>query len=626
MRASAFSAVAIANFVQWAKAAHHEVTVGKDGELKFVPETLHARHGDTITYQFFAANHSVTQSSFDAPCQPLQDGFFSAFTPSESKTEASSTTWTITVNDTKPIWVYCGQGKHCQNGMVHSVNALESGNTFQAFKEKAKSASDSTSPADGLPVGGLRVTQVEVGVDEKFVFKPNNIKEPIGTHIQFNFNPKNHSVTQSSFDKPCEQLENGFSSGLIPTVNAPSGISFDIVVNDTKPIWFYCAQGQHCKNGMVGSINAPDEGNTLSAFTEKASKVGAGQLVPLSPIGGVLSANGTILPTLNSAVIDIAPLGLDRIGQIPTPGEHDQYIIGGAGGSPVANYSWPDTISAPAVERLHLLHYLDNILLRVLLRGRDNLQEGGKWAGAYPQTIVNTIASMAAQTWIHRATATDSLQHYKKDLLEGECEYKTDDDDDKEGVDQFLDTVLTLLDLEIGFLVDSSSRLAHSDPWLVGCLTSALGAKSRMAAVANMMQGRAPAIAPREVPVPAGLVYAYAKHKFIKECPGDVMKGWEDGAVRHELNIKEAKRGPDGRVSEVEVHVDDWPYHAKLWLAWMGPWGSLEFTRLEKGVARVPGGFWGHAWVAVTSSADHSMGELIGATVAGPQMVWITQR
>ncbi|KAM0271621.1 hypothetical protein ACHAQH_009048 [Verticillium albo-atrum] len=623
MRIGTFSAFAIASLLSRVEAVHHDVTVGKNGELKFEPETLHARHGDTITYQFFAANHSVTQSSFDAPCQPLKDGFFSAFTPTESKTEASSTIWTITVNDTKPIWVYCGQGKHCQNGMVHSINAPESGNTFQAFKDKAKGAPDSTSPADGLPVGGLRVTQVEVGVDDKFIFKPNDIKEPIGTHIQFNFNPKNHSVTQSSFDKPCEQLENGFSSGLIPAANSPSGISFDIIVNDTKPIWFYCAQGQHCKNGMVGSVNAPAEGNTLASFTDKASKAGAGQLVPLSPIGGVLSANGTIIPTLNSAVIDIAPLSLDHIQHVPKPGDHDQYIIGNAGGGPVANYSWPETISAPAVARLHLLHYLDNILLRILIRGRDNLQEGGKWSGAYPQTIVDTIASMAAQTWIHRATATDSLQHYKEDMLDGECEYKIEED---ESVDHFLDTVLTLLDLEIGYLTDISSRLAHSDPWLVGCLASALGAKSRMAAVANMMQGRAPAISPREVPVPAGLVYAYAKHKYVKECSGDVMKVWDDGAVRHQLNIKEARRGPDGRVSAVEVHVDDWPYNAKLWLAWMGPWGSLEFTKLEKGVADVPEGFWGHAWVAVTSSADHTMSELTEATVAGPQMVWITQR
>ena len=41
----------------------------------------------------------------------------------------------------------------------------------------------------------------------------------------------------------------GFSSGFIPTADSPSGVLFAIVVPDTKPIWFYCAQttGNHCQ-------------------------------------------------------------------------------------------------------------------------------------------------------------------------------------------------------------------------------------------------------------------------------------------------------------------------------------------------------------------------------------------
>lgn len=35
-------------------ATNHVVTVGKDAQLKFDPETLAAHVGDTITYQFFA--------------------------------------------------------------------------------------------------------------------------------------------------------------------------------------------------------------------------------------------------------------------------------------------------------------------------------------------------------------------------------------------------------------------------------------------------------------------------------------------------------------------------------------------------------------------------------------------
>jgi Plastocyanin len=128
--------------VAHAQAAHHTVAVGRGG-LKFDPETIEAKVGDTITYTFFARvksfteawprvsstltfcqNHSVVESSFAEPCQPLSGGIFSGFVPTESQDEPSRTTFTIFVDDEKPIWLYCSQtnGNHCQNGMVHAIN------------------------------------------------------------------------------------------------------------------------------------------------------------------------------------------------------------------------------------------------------------------------------------------------------------------------------------------------------------------------------------------------------------------------------------------------------------------------------------------------------------------------
>ncbi|OCF76747.1 hypothetical protein I204_02448 [Kwoniella mangroviensis CBS 8886] len=48
------------------------------------------------------------------------------------------------VNDSKPIWVYCATGQHCQNGMVMAVNAPTSGNTFSAFQAKAMGGENAT--------------------------------------------------------------------------------------------------------------------------------------------------------------------------------------------------------------------------------------------------------------------------------------------------------------------------------------------------------------------------------------------------------------------------------------------------------------------------------------------------
>ena len=70
-------------------------------------------------------NHAVVQSTFDKPCVPQDGAFFSGFVPTQDNTTAARTTFTITVNDTKPIWFYCPQtnGDHCQKGMVGAINA-----------------------------------------------------------------------------------------------------------------------------------------------------------------------------------------------------------------------------------------------------------------------------------------------------------------------------------------------------------------------------------------------------------------------------------------------------------------------------------------------------------------------
>jgi hypothetical protein len=106
---------------------------------------------------------------------------------------------------------------------------------------------------------------------------------------------QNHTVTQSSFADPCHPLNtngvfNGFFSGFVPTASSPSGSTFTIIVNDTNPIWFYCAQttGNHCQSGMVGSINAPTTGNkTLAAF-EALAKVAGTSSTPPNVAGGIL--------------------------------------------------------------------------------------------------------------------------------------------------------------------------------------------------------------------------------------------------------------------------------------------------------------------------------------------------
>lgn len=72
-----------------------------------------------------------------------------------------------------------------------SGSPTEGAKTLQAFKEKAKVAkTPSLSPANLLPVGGLRKTNIEVGPAGTFTFSPANITSLVGEVLSFAFNPK----------------------------------------------------------------------------------------------------------------------------------------------------------------------------------------------------------------------------------------------------------------------------------------------------------------------------------------------------------------------------------------------------------------------------------------------------
>lgn len=89
---------------------------------------------------------------------------------------------------------------------------------------------------------------------------------------------KNHTVTQSTFDKPCQPISNtmsnvtGINSGPMPPENGMMKV-FTIMINDTKPLWMYCATADHCQKGMAMVINAPETGErTLAAYKALAAR------------------------------------------------------------------------------------------------------------------------------------------------------------------------------------------------------------------------------------------------------------------------------------------------------------------------------------------------------------------
>jgi plastocyanin len=105
----------------------HVVTVGAaNGSLTYSPSKINAEVGSMIQFQFMPKNHTITQSNFDKPCEPLAmhsnvAGIFSGFMPVAADA-TSIPTYTIVVNHTETMWMYCSQGMHCQAGMAMVIN------------------------------------------------------------------------------------------------------------------------------------------------------------------------------------------------------------------------------------------------------------------------------------------------------------------------------------------------------------------------------------------------------------------------------------------------------------------------------------------------------------------------
>jgi len=122
------------------------------GQPRFEPNEIQANVGDLVQFQFWPQNHSVVQASFADPCIPLEqsssangtEGFYSGFMPVAAGSNIMPT-FTIEVMNTKPIWFYCSQGRHCQSGMVGAINPTTE-KTLSDFTSRAAQAAQNISP------------------------------------------------------------------------------------------------------------------------------------------------------------------------------------------------------------------------------------------------------------------------------------------------------------------------------------------------------------------------------------------------------------------------------------------------------------------------------------------------
>jgi len=126
----------------------HDVDVGNGG-LVFNPDSIKAKVGDHVNFHFYAGEHSVAESLFKSPCAPSgPKAIYSGFQNPSGSSEEAKLMFSMRVNTTDPIWLYCSQVEHCQNGMSMVINppAPSTGKTLAKYMSNSKGVSGS-SPA-----------------------------------------------------------------------------------------------------------------------------------------------------------------------------------------------------------------------------------------------------------------------------------------------------------------------------------------------------------------------------------------------------------------------------------------------------------------------------------------------
>ncbi|KAF6819046.1 extracellular serine-rich protein [Colletotrichum plurivorum] len=138
-----------------AAATTHTVAVGVSG-FAFSPARVQANVGDTIEWVFYPDGHSVIRAEFNFPCTPYEyvdigrQGFYSGPQPVKAITN-SMPRYRVRVNDTDPIFFYCGAPGSCYKEKMIGVINENSTQTLDKQLEAALPLTTQILPGEPFP-------------------------------------------------------------------------------------------------------------------------------------------------------------------------------------------------------------------------------------------------------------------------------------------------------------------------------------------------------------------------------------------------------------------------------------------------------------------------------------------
>lgn len=161
--------------------------------------------------------------------------------------------------------------------------------------------------------------------------------------VLFNFMAKNHTLTQSTFPKPCNKMMGGIDSGFMPNDGKGTPPSMMLQVNSAEPIWFYCRQKKpmpHCGAGMTFSINPTGEKSQAAFKAQAIALNGTGAAAGAMPTAGSMPADAaaaaapeaTMMP-MEAAPVTTMAMPADAAASMPAEVPTDAQQNNGATGT-----------------------------------------------------------------------------------------------------------------------------------------------------------------------------------------------------------------------------------------------------------------------------------------------------
>ncbi|KAK7958578.1 hypothetical protein PG988_013426 [Apiospora saccharicola] len=146
--------------------ARIRVDVGSNGSPAFVytPKVISAQLGDIVDFHFVDENaaSSVVRGVAGAPCTPFtptKKGFFnSGFVLGDP---TGSNVFSVKINETTPVPIYCSVGGHCRAGMVGYINPGQG--DFEAYESAAAKLTQNQPPPMVPQTGGVYQQGVDGG-------------------------------------------------------------------------------------------------------------------------------------------------------------------------------------------------------------------------------------------------------------------------------------------------------------------------------------------------------------------------------------------------------------------------------------------------------------------------------